>query len=111
MEIPEKFKGYLGRYGDCFFDSYSGEPISWGYPITKHLGEELWSELAGYGDLQCAHSSGNWYLIIKSLTIPEAIEKYGAVTKEERGPRGGFRTVTYGKTQFSSKQLDPKLTK
>jgi hypothetical protein len=38
----------------------------------------------------------------------EARQKYGDVTHTELGPRGGFKSVTYGTTIFGSRRLDPR---
>ena len=107
-EIPEKFKSYLGEFGPQLFDSGCGEPVAWGYPIIKHLGEPLWAELGQHGRLEYGSPgklNGTWVLVTKTLTREEAISKYGPVTNEERGPRGGFRSVTFGTKIFFSRYL------
>lgn len=48
----------------------------------------------------------NWYLITKTLTRQEAIATYGPETDIERGPRGGFKTITFGTTKFCTAWLD-----
>lgn len=110
QKIPKKFLPYLGTYGVMFHDSSCGEPIAWGYPVVAHLGNELWAEISKYGSLECNHSfpSSQWYLITKTLTPEEAVEKYGQITDLELGPRGGFRSVTYGDKNFISKRLKPE---
>lgn len=100
--IPEKFKEYLGGYGEQIYDSNCGEPIGWGHMITRHLGENLWGELSQYGDMHCCYP--NWFLITKWLTREEAKKKYGP-DKEELGPRGGFKSLTFGDKTFSSRKL------
>ncbi len=110
VEKPKGFENDLGSYGVCFYDSHCGEPVSWGFKIVNHLGEQRWAELGHFGDMQCTHGSYNvnWYLIVKELTKEEALEKYGPVTNLEVGPRGGFRSVTYGDKKFLSRKLDPR---
>ena len=105
--IPEKFKSFLGEYKAVLFDSHCGEPIMWGYPIIAHLGEDLWKEISNYGGLEYGRSndSGQWYLVTKYLTHKDAVEKYGSVTNLELGPRGGFRTITFGQKTFCQKRL------
>lgn len=107
--LPNDMKEHVGDFKPCSFDSHCGETVGWGYPINKRLGEELWSKVSQHGEMWCSYP--NWYLITHWLTPEEATKKYGKVTSEERGPRGGFRSVTYGKTTFSSKHLDPSLLK
>ena len=105
--IPEDLKKYLGSYGEQLFDGWSGEPVCWGYPIVSRAGKENWKRLGQLGELMCSYP--NWYLITKKLTREEAIEKYGAITDEEFGPRGGWKSVTFGDKKFSSKFLKEEL--
>ena len=100
---PVGFETYLGDYGPQLYDSYCGEPVSWGFPIQVRMGEEKFTELRSQAQLDCCYP--NWFVITKELSRKEAIRKYGAVTKEEFGPRGGFRSVTLGTTTFISKSL------
>ncbi len=72
------------------------------------MGEERWTKASEYGKLECAHETGDWYLITKVLTPEEARAQYGEVTDLELGPRGGFRGVTFGSKKFGSKRLDPR---
>ncbi len=108
--IPEHLKVYLGTYGACFYDSWCGEPVSWGYEVVKRVDNpEYWKELYNYGDLECSHGSfSRWFLVTKNLTREEAIEKYGEVTDEEYGVRGGFKSITFGDKRFISKRLSMK---
>ena len=108
--LPDSLKDHLGPYGACFFDSWCGEPVAWGHKVLDHLGEDLWSLAGTIGTLECSHGSysSNWYLIVKRLTSEEAVVKYGAVTNLELGPRGGFKSVTYGDKKFSSNCVDPR---
>ncbi len=103
MEIPEKFNEYLGSYGPVSYDSHCGEPIIWGYPIVRHLGESLWSELNQFASLK--YTGNGWAVVTKTLTRQEAIEKYGPETEVERGPRGGFRSIQFGTKRFLMKEL------
>lgn len=103
MEKPKGFEEYLGDYGEQIFDSWSGMPIGWGYKIVRHLGEEKWIELGKFGSFECIYPT--WFLITKKLTRDEATEKYGAITGEEFGPRGGWKSVTFGEKKFISKYL------
>jgi hypothetical protein len=104
---PKEFEDCLGPFGPQLFDGWCGEPIGWGFKITKHVGEERWGKLGEHGSLECAYPS--WFLITKKLTREEAIEKYGPVTDEELGPRGGWKNVTFGEKKFGSRWLMEQL--
>jgi len=106
-EKPEGFEDSLGDYGGAAYDSYCGEPVSWGFKILHHLGEEKWSRLGKFGKLDCIGFPGTWYLVVDELTPERAIKKYGKVTDLELGPRGGFKSVTYGEKKFLSRMLNP----
>lgn len=102
----EKIKGFeddLGSYGPQLYDGWCGEPTMWGYKILNHLGDLRWRILSARGSMECCYP--NWYFITKKLTRKEAIEKYGEVTDEEFGPRGGWKSVTFGNKKFGSRQL------
>src|SRR3990167_965684 len=111
MKDTNKPKGYendLSEYGPQIYDGYCGEPIGWGFKILNHLGEERFNGLYKFGDLECVngeHLQSIWSLIVKHLTREEAAEKYGAITNEEFGPRGGFRSVTFGDKKFISRGM------
>lgn len=107
-KLPREFSTYVGSFGPVLFDSYCGEPVMWGFPIIKHLGEVLWSEISKYGRLVCNHGyPPEWYLVTKTLDHKSAVRIYGEVTNLELGPRGGFRNITFGDKKFMSKELKP----
>ena len=98
----------LGKFGPVLNDSGCGEPVAWGHPITRRLGEKTFEELRKYGALEYGSPGrldGTWLLVTKRLSKAEAIEKYGPITHEERGPRGGFRFDIYGDKKFFSKLI------
>ena len=103
VELEEAFGSDISGYGPQLYDSYCGEPIGWGYKILRHLGDEKFKEIGQYGKLDCAYPS--WFVITHYLNREEAIEKYGNVTGEERGPRGGFQNITFGDKKFCRKEL------
>jgi len=110
--IPQKPLGYeefLSNYQVVLFDGWCGEPIAWGFKITHHLGEERFENLRRYNNLYCA-GAGSWVVIIKTLTRQEAIEKYGAITEEVFGARGGWKSATFGQNKFLSTYLRPEKT-
>lgn len=103
-QIPQEIAQFLGQHGSLN-DSLSGEPVAWGWPVVAHMGEVLFEEAKAYGQMVFDH--GGWFLIYRFLTRQEAIQKYGAVTAEEHGPRGGWKSVTFGQTLFKHKCLKP----
>jgi hypothetical protein len=108
-KLPKDLVEYFGCYDACFYDPICGEPVAWGYPVLRQLGEELWAKAQTLGTLECDHDfDPKWFLITRYLTPAEARKQYGEVTNVEVGPRGGFRTVTYGTKQFFTKRLDPR---
>ena len=107
-EMPDDLRKLFGLYGPQLCDAYSGQPISWGYRVLAHLGTKQWAEASQFGVLECAPGNFSWFLITKRLTSDEARTQYGEVTNLELGPRGGFKSVTYGSKRFRSKSLDPR---
>jgi len=109
ITIPVGYEDCLSEFGPQIYDAYCGEPIGWGFEIKKRIGDERFNALGKLGELKCVNDSHtlspSWYLITKKLTRQEAIEKYGDVTDEEYGPRGGWKSVTFGKKKFISKWL------
>ena len=125
--IPKELYQYLSRYGPQIYDAWSGEPIGWGFKIIKRmpLKTKEFGMLQTYGDVEHIHFDPtavenpsheiclgslerNFFIIDKWLTIDEAIEKYGPIIDEWRGPfEDDFRSITFGNTTFMSKHLDP----
>ena len=105
------FEEYLSQNESSFRDGKCGEPVMWGYKITRKMPEDLFEKLR-YDTpgvfLKCEqgrypyYSNTTWYAITRTLTRSKAIKKYGAVTNEEFGPRGGWRSVTFGDKTFES---------
>lgn len=110
-QIPEKFLPFLGQYGGHLKDHASKEVIGFGYPITQKLGDDLWTELGTYGKQIFDPKAKMWFLIIYSLTREQAVEKYGPITNEEYGPRGGWKSVTFGTTKMDNAIFKPEAKK
>lgn len=106
MKKPEGFEEYLSEYTTVAYDSYCGEPITEGFFIVRHMPEEKFNQLYNLGDVE--YITNQWALITKKLTPQEAVKKYGDVKAIGVGPRGGFKTVTYGEETFIVRQLDPR---
>jgi hypothetical protein len=106
--MPEiDFTKYFGPYCAIEID-YCGEAVSWGYPIAKLIESELWDGLKLQYKLfrsNPGYFGGTWYVITKTLTRLEAIEKYGPISNEVTGPRGGFKSAMFGDKLFYSKYL------
>ncbi len=104
---PNDYEDCLSYYQECAFDNWCGEPIAWGFRITRRIGEDRFSNLHKFGKIEFIGSpyDGGWCLIVKELTHKEAIEKYGDVTDLEVGPRGGFKSITFGDKKFVTKRL------
>jgi hypothetical protein len=105
--MPVDLRRMFGTYGPQFFDAASGEPIGWGHKVLAYLGDRF-TEASDYGDLEYGRQTDQWFLITRWLTPSEAQAKYGEVASLKVGPRGGFKSVTYGSTEFLSKRLDPR---
>jgi hypothetical protein len=108
--LPTPPAGYeleLSTYGPQVYDAACGEIIGWGFRILRHLGEERFEALRVHGEAHC-FTAGSWALITRWLTCAEAATQYGAVASVERGPRGGFRSITYGSKRFASRRLLPE---
>jgi hypothetical protein len=100
---PPGYENNLSNYKSCLFDSFCGEPVAWGFEIVRRMSTERFEALRQYGSLQCCYPK--WFLIVKELSRAEAIERYGPVTNEVFGPRGGFKSVTFGHKTFICREL------
>lgn len=90
-------------------DGWCGEPVAWGFRIIRHLGEELFGQLGKNGHLECIDGiRSSWALVAKTLSREEAVTLYGEITDEVFGPRGGWKSTTFGSKKFISKYLKPK---
>ncbi len=106
-QINEKFDG-LGSFRSVLHEDEL--PIAWGHEILRHLGEEKFAALRQYGKPEVIERGWNckWALVTVALDPPTAVKLLGRVTDLELGPRGGYRSVTYGVMKFYSRQLDPR---
>lgn len=109
QQKPPGFENYLSGFGPVLFDGYCSEPVAWGFKIIKYLGEELFRELGKHGSLECIDGfNSSWALISKTLSREEAVLLYGEITDEVFGPRGGWKSTTFGEKKFISKFLRPE---
>ncbi|WEK34678.1 MAG: hypothetical protein P0Y53_19505 [Candidatus Pseudobacter hemicellulosilyticus] len=106
---PAGFEDSLSSFGAVIFDSYCGEPVAWGFKLTNYLGEDLFNELGKHGRIVCVDGYKSvWALVIKTLSREEAATLYGEITNEEIGPRGGWKSTTFGQKTFVNPYLRPE---
>lgn len=98
---PKGLENNFSHYGEILFDSYSGETTAWGFKVLNRMNEDEFSIAREYGTMEYVYP--DWYLVTKRLTKEDAEMKYGEITEIEKGPRGGFKSVTFGKTRFNTK--------
>jgi hypothetical protein len=117
--LPKQFEKYFSAHKPCLLDSSCSEPIGWGYELTwpERLSPELFDEIGMYGVWDArprdpqeffgkpCPSVAQWFLITKYLSLDEAQRVYGENVTYERGPRGGFRSMTVGKMRFNIELL------
>lgn len=104
-------RSLLGPYEALQHDMLSGKPVSWGHRIAHLVGPEGWAQLKTLGELEVLTYSAVrniWGLILKRLTLEEALEQYGPITRQEIA-RGGksFKQVTFGETTFFKPKFKP----
>ena len=106
---PSGFESYLSNYKPVLQDAFSGEIVAYGFDIIERMSEDMFEKLRAFGEVKYigVGKKGSYALIIKKLTREEAIKKYGEITNEKFGPRGGWKHVTFGKTQFCNDYLRP----
>ncbi|WP_300599966.1 hypothetical protein [Niabella sp.] len=106
---PPGFENYLSSFAPVVDDPYCGEPVAWGFKIITYLGEDLFRELGKHGRLECVDGfNSSWALIVKTLTREDAVEKYGIISNEVFGPRGGWKSTTFGDKTFCHRFLRPE---
>jgi|SRR5450755_394042 len=103
VAAPQEYESDLSEFKACLFDGNCGEPIAWGFELKKRLSDERFEALQQFGALECSYP--HWFLIVRALSRHEAIAKYGEVTGEEFGPRGGWKSVTFGTKKFVTPRL------
>lgn len=104
---PTGFEDDLGQYETLYQDSTCGEPIMWGWKIVRPLSEERFTELKSCGMEVLCLAKGNWVVAARRLRHADAIAAYGPVTDEEFGPRGAWKSTTYGRHKFGSRYMAP----
>jgi len=84
-------------------DGYCGEPIAWGRDSQGP--DEILKDNEHKECIHLGYGEPVWIIVEKYLTREEAIQKYGAITNEEFGPRGGWKSVTFGDKKFINRNL------
>lgn len=88
-------------------DSYSGKPVAY-YKIQRiRIPEELFSK--NRDKMLYSNCNETWMYLTRKVTRKECIKLYGPITHEEYGPRGGWKSVTFGTTKFGHDFLRPQL--
>jgi len=87
-------------------DSWSGKPIAYYRVQTSRIPEELFNE--NFDRMYYSNGNNEWLYLERKVTRGECVELYGDITEEEFGPRGGWKSVTFGKTKFKHEFLRPK---
>ena len=110
--VPEAIRHLVApTYDAVLFDKGCNQVIGWGFRILRKL-EPAENDLVKlYGSVQYApweRDDTQFALVIYSLSEEEAILKYGLRGEVVRGPRGGFRQVTYGTTCFNHPLMRPR---
>lgn len=105
---PEGFEPYLGAFGVVLTDANHGEPIAWGWPVTKRMGVERFLALRKKLPVVCSSAGqllSEWVVIAKALSHDDAVAAHGPVTRIEVGPKGGWRATTYGSRRFMHSRM------
>jgi hypothetical protein len=94
---------YLSKETYDLVDSWSGKPVA-RVRYVRDMPTELFNQ---HRDKMVCVTIGMWGYLEMVVTREECIERYGKITDEEYGPRGGWKSVTFGTTKFISKYLKP----
>lgn len=106
--MEDKYNQYLSEYVYEIADSICGETVIWGRKINNNCPEDIYEEICKKLPLHYSYPTPNTMVITKVLTRQEAIDKYGEITEEEYGSRGGWESVTFGNKKFKSKFMKQK---
>jgi hypothetical protein len=97
---PREFDDVLSDYGPCSYDASCGEPVRWGFRIKTRLGQDRLAQLSQYGEIKFI--GGAWFVVTKTLTRAAARKAYGECKGDEYGPKGGWKSVTFGDKRFAT---------
>ena len=86
-------------------DPHSGKPIAYFKTQVERMPEEVFNK--NRHNMVYSNTNNTWLYLVKKVTREECIELYGPITNEEYGIRGGWKSVTFGKTKFVSDYLRP----
>ena len=102
-----KIEDHLSEELYAMEDGSCGEPFLWYRTLKTRMPEELFTQYKPKLEF-CGGYDGQWIYVEKVLTREDCIEKYGEITDEEFGPRGGWKSVTFGKKKFITTKLKPQ---
>jgi len=86
-------------------DAYCGKPVAYFKIPTSKIPDELINK--NFDRMYFSQANQAWLYIDRKVTREECIKLYGEITDEEFGPRGGWKTVTFGTTKFKHEFLKP----
>jgi hypothetical protein len=96
-------ENYLSEKTFELHDGWCGETIAW-YRTIKNMPSELFDKNRD----KIEYVNGMWVYLVRTITRKECIKLYGNITDEEYGPRGGWKSVTFGDKKFISEVLRPR---
>jgi hypothetical protein len=94
---------YLSKEQYDLVDSWSGKPVAKVRYVIE-MPSELFNE---HRHKMVCVTVGMWAYVDSIVTREECVELYGPITEEVYGPRGGWKSVTFGTTKFKSEYLRP----
>ena len=101
----ENLQNYLSNRSFDLIDPYSGKPIG-SYRVVSNMPSDMFNENR-HKMFYLGNTTGGWGYLEEVYTRAKMVELYGPVTDEEYGPRGGWKSVTFGTTRFGSDYLRP----
>lgn len=96
---------YLSERTYELCDGFSGKPIAYYKRHYRMIPEELFNQ--NRDKMYFYRAYDTWIYIDRKVTREECIELYGPITEEVYGPRGGWKSVTFGSTKFIHDYLRP----
>lgn len=97
------YKNFFSDKISELLDLECKKPFAFGYKMKDKCSLEIFEKIKKENDTE--FYDGAIYIIHKRLSRIEAIELYGDITNEEIGPKGGWKSITFGNTKFTHKQF------
>jgi hypothetical protein len=108
--IPEKFHQFLSNRPTYICDRTAKKVIAVGFEIVAKMGDDLFQELGQLGqtyyDVPSERTvAPKWYFLTYTASREALANEFGPITQEAFGPRGGWKSVSFGGIEFTSKLL------